>query len=177
MLPSSTSPYDHLPVKYPPLSPDALDKFLQGQWVAQLATVSKDGSPHVKPVWFEWDGEKLWVITWLKCKTVSNITSNNRVAVSIDPSRVPVNTFPEMGCLIQGEAELLPEMKNRIEPASWHFKIFAKYLGEANCYNPPQSLHLANPNMAIGVRPTKILSWDYTKPPEEGRIKDDSNLP
>ena len=154
-------------MKYPPLTPEALDSLLQGQWVAQLATASKEGIPHVKPVWFTWDGEAVWIITWLKCKTVSNIQQNNNVAISIDSSKVPVTDFPSMGCLIHGEAELVPEMKNIIEPNSWHFKIFAKYLGEENCYKPPSSLHLANPNMAIGVRPTKILSWDYRKAPEE----------
>jgi general stress protein 26 len=164
---TSTSPYDYLPVKYPPLTPQGLDAFLKERLVAQLATVSKDGSPHVKPVWFRWDGEKVWMITWLKCKTVYNIQHHSRVAVSIDSSRAPVTSFPDMGCLIHGEAELVPEVKNKVDPKSWHFKIFAKYLGEENCYRPPQSIHLANPNMAIGVKPTKILSWDYTKAPKE----------
>lgn len=166
-LPTSTSPYDHLPVKYPPLAPQDLDEFLRERLVAQLATVSKDGSPHVKPIWFKWDGEKVWMITWLKCKTVYNIQNHRRVAVSIDSSRAPVDTFPDMGCLIHGDAELVPEIKNKIDPKSWHFKVFAKYLGEDNCYKPPQSNHLANPNMAIGVKPTRILSWDYTKAPRE----------
>lgn len=106
------------------------------------------------------------MITWLECKTVSNIQHNNKVAVSVDSSRAPVTSFPDMGCLIHGEAELVPEIKNKVDSRSWHFKIFAKYLGEENCYKPPQSIHLANPNMAIGVKPTKILSWDYTTAPK-----------
>jgi general stress protein 26 len=161
LLPVSSSPYDHLPVKYPPLSPKDLDGFLRGRYIAQVATASTDGTPHVKPVWFTCEGGKVWVITWLKCKTVNNIQQNPRVAVSIDPSQVPVEKFPDMGCLIHGEAELVPEMKTKIDPASWHFKIFAKYVGEENCYKPPMSHHLSNPNMAIGISPTKILSWDY----------------
>ncbi len=120
-LPTSTSPYDYLPVKYPPLAPQDLDTFLKERFVAQLATVSKDGSPHVKPIWFNWDGEKVWMITWLECKTVSNIQHNNRVAVSVDSSRAPVTSFPDMGCLIHGEAELVPEIKNKVDPRSWHF--------------------------------------------------------
>ena len=177
-LPTSTSPYDHLPVKYPPLAPEKLDRFLKERWVAQLGTVSKDSLPHVKPVWFIWEGGKVWIITWLRCKTVYNLQNNKNVAISIDSSQVPVSSFPEMGCLILGEGELLPEIKTKIEPQSWHFKIFAKYLGEEDCYKPPQSLHLSNPNMAIGVAPTKILSWDYTHPPDEGHLEDTaSNLP
>ena len=166
-LPKSTSPYEYLPVKYPPLSPEDLDAFLGGKYVSNLATVSKDGSPHVKPVWFKWEKGRIWVMTWLKCKTVTNIQRNNRVAISIDPSVVPVNSFPSAGCLIHGEATLVPEIKNKIEPDSWHFRIFAKYLGEENCYKPPTSIHLANPDMAICVKPTKILSWDFTKIPTE----------
>ncbi len=166
-LPKSTSPYDYLPVKYPPLSPEALDNFLQGKYVCNVATVSKDGTPHVKPTWFTWQDGRIWIMTWLKCKTVYNIQHSNKVAVSIDPSEVPVKAFPSAGCLIHGEATLVPEIKDKIVPESWHFRIFAKYLGEENCYKPPTSIHLSNPDMAISIRPTKILSWDFTKATSE----------
>ena len=42
----------------PPLSPEKRDAFLAGKWNAILATIKKDGSPQLTPVWYRWDGEQ-----------------------------------------------------------------------------------------------------------------------
>jgi len=55
------------------LRPEALEKFLDGKWLARLATVTKDGRHHVKPVLYMRTGKELWVMTWLGCKTVNSI--------------------------------------------------------------------------------------------------------
>lgn len=38
-----------------------LDEFLTGLWSAQLACVKADGTPHVVPLWYEWDGSTVWL--------------------------------------------------------------------------------------------------------------------
>src|SRR5262249_48330581 len=47
----------------PPLSPEQRDAFLAGRRNAVLATIKKDGSPQLTPVWYRWDGEQFWVST------------------------------------------------------------------------------------------------------------------
>ena len=32
-----------------------------GLWGAQLACVRQDGTPHVVPLWYEWDGDAFWL--------------------------------------------------------------------------------------------------------------------
>jgi len=38
-----------------------IDTFLEGSHIARLATTDRDGKPHVVPVWYAWDGEKIWI--------------------------------------------------------------------------------------------------------------------
>ena len=37
-----------------------IDTFLEGSNTARLATADQGGKPHVVPVWYAWDGEKIW---------------------------------------------------------------------------------------------------------------------
>ena len=79
----------------------------------------------------------------------------------IDVGGEPVTEFSYVGCLTNGVARLVPE-RDKIDPDTWHFKIFAKYFGEKACYEPLISRHLSSPDMAICVTPEKVLSWDLT---------------
>jgi general stress protein 26 len=161
------SAYETLPLKYPPLSDEDLEKFLDGKWIAYLATTGKDGAPHVKPIWYAWDGEAMWMATWLDCKTTRNIEHESRVAVTLQEGGEPVVGFPDQGLILFGEAELIPEIKTENDPNTWHFKVFARYLGEEACMVPPLSEHLGNPAMSIKIVPNRIVSWDYRKGPIE----------
>jgi general stress protein 26 len=164
-MPESKAAYDNLPVRYPGLTSEDLEIFLKGKWIAYLATVDKNGTPHVKPIWYIWENNQISMITWLKCKSTSNLENNKKVAITIQQGGEPVTGFPTMGCLIHGTAELIPEIKNEIKEDSWHFKIFSRYLGKEACYQSPLKEHLSESCLAMCVKPNKIISWDYTKPP------------
>ena len=43
----------------PSLSQDKLNTFLNGKHNAILATIKKDGSPQLTPVWYRWDCRQL----------------------------------------------------------------------------------------------------------------------
>ena len=50
------------------------DKFLRDQKIMRLGTVSKDGVPHVVPVWYSYDGKKFRIGTntrTAKCLSVT----------------------------------------------------------------------------------------------------------
>ena len=44
------------------------DKFLRDQKIMRLGTVSKDGVPHVVPVWYSYDGKKFRIGTNQDCQ-------------------------------------------------------------------------------------------------------------
>lgn len=57
---------------------------LKGGNLAHLATISKDGSPHVTPVWVDTDGEAVLVNTAKGRVKYNNILRNNKVAISVN---------------------------------------------------------------------------------------------
>jgi PPOX class probable F420-dependent enzyme len=62
-----------------------LDLF-QKQAFAQLATLMPDGSPHVAPVWVDYDGSYVLVNTHIPLQKERNLRRDPRVALSIqDP--------------------------------------------------------------------------------------------
>ena len=65
------------------------DKFLRDQKIMRLGTVSKDGVPHVVPVWYSYDGKKFRIGTNMKTAKIRNIRSNKRVAYCIDREYAP----------------------------------------------------------------------------------------
>ena len=43
------------------MSDDERDAFLVSERTCRVATVGRDGAPHVTPLWFVWDGSALWL--------------------------------------------------------------------------------------------------------------------
>jgi PPOX class probable F420-dependent enzyme len=69
-----------------------LDRFLAAQRVARLATLSADGTPHIVPVVYAYDGKRIFIaldekrkqVAPRRLKRVRNIQANPRVALLVD---------------------------------------------------------------------------------------------
>lgn len=68
----------------PPLTPDKIDTFLAGKRNAILATIKKDGSPQLTPVWYRWDGKQFWVSITKERAKYKNILRDPRVSLCVD---------------------------------------------------------------------------------------------
>jgi hypothetical protein len=42
------------------MTKEEIDDFLSGRWIARLATIGRDGYPHVTPLWYYWEGKCLY---------------------------------------------------------------------------------------------------------------------
>ncbi|MDA4124912.1 MAG: PPOX class F420-dependent oxidoreductase [Thaumarchaeota archaeon] len=58
--------------------------FLEGLHFGKLATVMKDGSPHVTPIWYMYEGNKLIVNTTTDRVKYWNIRRDDRVCLLVD---------------------------------------------------------------------------------------------
>lgn len=100
--------------------------FLCRGGLARLATVSRNGQPHVVPVAFEFDGEYLYFSgrNLSRSLKLRNIAKNRRVAMVVDEV-VSVSPWRARGVEVRGEAEVLrergqPYVRVRISSkASW----------------------------------------------------------
>lgn len=68
------------------LTPDEIDTILRTPLIAFIATVKRDGMPHVTPVWYLYDGDRLLVAASTDSVKVRNVSGNPRASLSIlDP--------------------------------------------------------------------------------------------
>lgn len=88
------------------MSKREISKFLvQGTLTGKLATVKKDGSPHVVPIWFTVDddnnrkGDIIFTTNSISVKA-KNIQRNNRVSICIDDQTPPFSFITIYGIAI-----------------------------------------------------------------------------
>ncbi|HVB82296.1 MAG TPA: pyridoxamine 5'-phosphate oxidase family protein [Candidatus Binataceae bacterium] len=58
------------------MSQAEIDEYLSGPWVARLATIGRDGYPHVYPFWYYWDGENIYLTPTRKRGSYKDLESN-----------------------------------------------------------------------------------------------------
>ena len=113
------------------MSKKEIKKFLmQGTLTGKLATVKKDGSPHVVPIWFivdDNDNDKGDIIFTTNSTSVKakNIQRDSRISICID-DQVPPFSF----VTIEGTAKIQHYKHNEL--LKWATKIAQRYMGKKN---------------------------------------------
>ena len=123
--------------------------FLLGQVrTGKLATVRKDGRPHVVPVWFDLDGDVLVFTTGHMSVKAVNIRRDSRVCICVDDETPP---FAYMQ--IEGTAAL---SANSDALLHWATRIGGRYMGAdlADAYGKRNAVE---GELLVRVTPTKIL--------------------
>lgn len=84
------------------MSPTELDQFLhERDLVGALATIRADGSPHVVPIWYRWDGAKIIIWSGPTIGWVKRLHDDPRVAFTVYE-----NAVPSRAAYIRGVARL-----------------------------------------------------------------------
>lgn len=60
-----------------------INRFLAGTKMAVIATINKDGSPHLSPNWYYYDGEQLSFVTTKERLKFFNLRRDGRIAVCV----------------------------------------------------------------------------------------------
>ena len=81
--------------------PDNFSDLLQKKTFAQLATIMRDGSPQVTPVWWEYDGTHV-VVNSAKGRTKDlNMRRNPNVAVCVQDPENPYRHLSMQGKVVE----------------------------------------------------------------------------
>ena len=115
---------------------------------AKLATVRKDGRPHVTPVWFELDGDTLLFTTWHTSVKALNIRRDGRVCLCVDDEKPPFSYIQIEGTVVMStDSEAL---------SHWCTRIAGRYMGEnlAEAYGKRNSVE---GELLVRVTPTKVV--------------------
>jgi PPOX class probable F420-dependent enzyme len=135
---------------------------MQGTFTGKLATVKKDGSAHVVPIWFVLDDEDdsnrkgkqkvgdIVLTTGSTSIKARNIQRDNRVSISVDDQTPPFSFV-----VIDGTAKIHDSKKDEL--LKWATKIAERYMGsdKAEEYGRVNSGEGA---VLVRIKPTKIIA-------------------
>jgi PPOX class probable F420-dependent enzyme len=127
-----------------------IDRLLRTEQVVWLSSVNADGTPHLVPIWFSWDGEELLIASKPNARKVVNLRANPSVMLALGE---PDDDF-DVG-MVEGIAELLDEPAAAVMPASH----LAKYRRQMAAIGLSAEEFLATYSQVIRIRPTRYLPW------------------
>ena len=136
------------------LRKEEIDALLASPLLARVATVRGD-KPHVVPVWFDWDGENLWITNDKSHRKIADLRVNPYLAVSIDETFGGLRFW---AVLMEGRAELIEEPESFVREVTE--RIYVKYMGRGVMELPTlQKMLFASESVLIKLVPSRIISW------------------
>jgi nitroimidazol reductase NimA-like FMN-containing flavoprotein (pyridoxamine 5'-phosphate oxidase superfamily) len=129
------------------------DDFLKSQKVLRLATIGKNKTPHIAPVWYRYVGKKIQIGTNTKTQKAKNVIKNNKVSFCVDVGINAPNIYGVMG---QGEANLILE-KSKVNTIAK--KILLRYFKTLE--NKSAQALLEDTDCIIEIKPEKYSVWNY----------------
>jgi PPOX class probable F420-dependent enzyme len=94
---------------------------LAGTKTGKVATVRRDGRPHVTPVWFVLDGDEVVFTTWHESVKARTLRADARVAIAVDDQRPPFTYV-----ILEGTARI---SEDSAELRTWATRIATRYMG------------------------------------------------
>ena len=142
----------------PQVTPDEL-ALIQRQRVARLATADGQGSPHMIPICYAFDGEQFYSVldgkpkrtSLMKLKRVRNILSNPNVALVLDHHEEDWDRLWYI--LVTGTADLIGEGETHRRAIALLKEKYPQYHNMVIDTNP-----------VIRISPARIISWGRISP-------------
>ena len=130
-------------------------KLLQESRIINLATINKNGLPHLVPMWFILDANnEINFTSYHKSQKIINLKRDKRIVIMIESG----THYEELhGLVLEGEAEISTDEALIIKIMN---QITAKYKTKRNQKDIAKQ---ANKRVNVKVKVKKIISWDIGK--------------
>ena len=140
------------------MTDDELWPFIETRRSLQVATLGRDGAPHLTTLWFAIVDGKIVFETYTKSQKILNLRRDPRMAVLVEDG----DEYNELrGVSMNGHAELVDDPP-KVEPyAAAVMKRNHPGLSEEQVADAARML--ANKRTAVVFHPEKIVSWDHRK--------------
>ena len=124
----------------------------------QVATLDRNGAPHLTTLWFAVkDGEFLFE-TYGKSQKIVNLRRDPRIAVLCEAGE----TYDQLrGVSVQGRAEIVDAGEPLLELMGLLVERSHPELSAEQVV--AKAAQLAQKRVVVVVRPTKLISWDHRK--------------
>jgi nitroimidazol reductase NimA-like FMN-containing flavoprotein (pyridoxamine 5'-phosphate oxidase superfamily) len=131
--------------------------FLAEKHLARLGTANpKTAQPHVTPVWFDWDGECVYISAFISTRKAREVEKNARISVLID---VAEQDGPTRAVLFEGKADFLDD-PSQVAPLAT--RIYTKYVGEEGITAADVASWIVDAeNRIIKLAPEHVYIWGF----------------
>ena len=116
----------------PRLTPAEIAEFLLTRGVLmRVATVDREGDPHVAPIWFVHEDGRIWFTPREHSAWLQHIRSHSRIAVTIDEEAAPYRKL-----IVEGVAEIVHDLGDDDAWRDRYRRISERYITpeEADAY-------------------------------------------
>jgi PPOX class probable F420-dependent enzyme len=135
-----------------------------------LATVDRDGYPHIVAMAYALDNGDIVMTSFAKAQKVINLRRNPHAAIMVESGKA-YNTLK--GVMVRGRAEVIDDTQKVLEVLSLVTRRMAsadrtrmQQSGEdVNDQIAQQARRLAPKRVVIRIHPEKWASWDHSKLP------------
>jgi PPOX class probable F420-dependent enzyme len=138
------------------LTPEEQVAFLREHRKAALATIGKNGFPHVVAMNFVAKDGAFYMTSYGKAQKVLNIRRDPRVALMVETG----DNYAELhGVMVQGQCEII----EGAEAVRGVFAAMAEARGTSSAARPRGSVDSAPKRVVLKIAPERITSWDHRK--------------
>jgi PPOX class probable F420-dependent enzyme len=137
------------------LTPAEQAAFLQEGHKAALATLDKDGFPHVVAMGFLAKDDAIYMTSYAKAQKVVNIKRNPKVGLMIETGK---NYGDFRGLMIRGHCDIIEDSALAARIIQ---ELQAKQSGKSE--TPREAIASAPKRVILKITPKKVASWDHTK--------------
>ena len=140
------------------MTEEEVTQFIASQKSLQVATINKDGTPHLSTLWFDVVNGEIVFETFTKSQKIKNLQRDNRISCLLEDGLV----YEKLrGVQINGVAELVDS------PDQVH-QLAKGVMARNNPEIPTEALDEVAETMsvkrtAVVVKATKVVSWDHQK--------------
>jgi PPOX class probable F420-dependent enzyme len=136
---------------------DEVQDFLQQERTLQVATIGRDGYPHLVAMWFALHNGEIAFWTYAKSQKAVNLRRDPRLTCLAEAGE----TYPELrGVQIKGQAQIIEDTSSVQQIGEL---IWERMTGPLNENTRPMVEAQAAKRIAVIVRPVEIVSWDHRK--------------
>ncbi len=140
------------------MSEEEQERFIDQQKSLQVATINRDGTPHLSTLWFDVVDGDLVFETFTKSQKIKNLERDPRISCLLEDGLV----YEELrGIQINGTAELYSD------PETVHF--YARGVMQRNNPGIPEELldaaaeSMSTKRTAVVIKAQRVATWDHTK--------------
>jgi nitroimidazol reductase NimA-like FMN-containing flavoprotein (pyridoxamine 5'-phosphate oxidase superfamily) len=140
----------------PPMSREAMDRFLARPLIARLATSDGD-RPRVLPMWFWWDGTDVWMETSPTFANYRIMRRNPHAAVTIDEA---LSGLAMRAVVMRGRVEIIEAPLDQVMATVR--RIHERYLSPEEQASAAGRAMRLDSHVLLRFTPERTITWDTT---------------